>query len=69
MNDPHNQGRREGQRVADVLQAMGWRRLMCGKILLLVVKVNSYLASRMMQQINTFSTILITLTVGYNVVS
>ena len=25
--DPRNQGRREGRRVADVLQSMGWRRL------------------------------------------
>jgi predicted P-loop ATPase len=25
--DPRNQGRREGRRVADVLQAMGWRRM------------------------------------------
>ena len=25
--DPRNQGRREGRRVADILQSMGWRRL------------------------------------------
>ena len=29
--DPRNQGRREGRRVADVLQAMGWRRLVTSR--------------------------------------
>ena len=44
--DPRSQGRREARRVADVLQAMGWRRLVTsrkdanGKS-----KVNTYLAT------------------------
>ena len=29
--DPRNQGRREGRRVADVLQSMGWRRLVTSR--------------------------------------
>ena len=29
--DPRNQGRREARRVADVLQAMGWRRLVTSR--------------------------------------
>ena len=29
--DPRSQGRREGRRVADVLQAMGWRRLVTSR--------------------------------------
>jgi len=30
--DPRSQSRREGRRVADVLQAMGWRRLVTSRI-------------------------------------
>ena len=29
--DPRNQGRREGRRVADILQSMGWRRLITSR--------------------------------------
>jgi hypothetical protein len=29
--DPRSQGRRESRRVADVLQAMGWRRLVTSR--------------------------------------
>jgi hypothetical protein len=29
--DPRNQGRREARRVADVLQSMGWRRLVTSR--------------------------------------
>ena len=29
--DPRSQGRREARRVADVLQAMGWRRLVTSR--------------------------------------
>ena len=29
--DPRSQGRREGRRVADVLQSMGWRRLVTSR--------------------------------------
>ena len=29
--DPRNQSRREGRRVADVLQSMGWRRLVTSR--------------------------------------
>ena len=30
--DPSNQGRRESRRIADVLQAMGWRRLVTSAV-------------------------------------
>ena len=38
--DPRQQGRREARRVADVLQTMGWRRLVTSRKILSLVNLN-----------------------------
>ena len=49
--DPRNQARREGRRVADVLQSMGWRRLVTSRKDPVLVNLNLYVFGNVLRMI------------------